>query len=609
MEIIIFGFLFVFITLVNAKRYDFRVVSILGQGSSLGIKYGNNVQPLTPSPFPLFIGSVETDTLNEYKYVALDQSNNVIEEENLTRTYSDNKINEVYNRTTKEKINIPKFPQPFKSMFTMGTSNYGPLPNNIIYNVYANCDKEGYADLTSHPFLEGTSERNDKAINCDITIISPEDTFQSPGSIHIIGFGSRLYKKLSWSLKFNKKFLGRKAVKMRALANDSSLIREKLTTEIYKAAGVPVQEGTYARFFINGDCYGLYLMNDGLNGRWLGGYVHGNEKADVGVAYQMDSSHPNGPYADLRYIDDNYTSYSDKGKYRLGEYEEKLLAKEGISGVWQPIIDFTKHYHEWVNKYSVDTSDNAIDALIQFFNVESMLRLLAVETLIFAIDNFWLVMSNADLYYNPERKNYQILPFDFDEVLKGSKGSIFINPDGYVDDCLHWVNYNENAFEHYFTNNLMSHPQIKNRYDIILAKISNEIFTLDQISGYVDAISRLIREDVEWNFNAVDNLSIPYEGIVKHFTLEDFEENIRAGNRTTPIEVNSSSYNLMDWIELRGDRCRAYTSTVDTSNNINISDNVEVEVFSGSLSLLTNNRIILWLLWFIFAQFIFNFVI
>jgi len=584
MKIILFEILLAFLSLVNANRYSFRVVSILGQGSSLGVKYGDQVHPLAPFPFPLFIGSVEAQNLSEYKYVALDEFNNVIDEEDIVRTYSNknNNVNEVYNRTTREKIEIPTFPQPFKPMFKMGSPTFKPFPNNTIYNVYAECDKDGYADLTNRPFLDDEGERNDKEISCVITIISPDDYFQSSGTIHIIGYGSRLYKKLSWTLKFGgkKKFLGRKAVKMRALASDPSLIREKLTTEIYKAVGVPVQEGTYARFFINGDNYGLYLMNDNLNGRWIGAYLHGNEEAEIGVAYQLDSSHPDGPYADLRYLGDDYRIYSDEGTYRLGEYNTKLLKNGGQSGAWKPLIDFIKLYENWVNTYKVDNSENAIDALLEFFNLESMLRVLAVESLILAIDNFWLVMSNSDLYYNPERKNYQILPFDFDQVMLGSKGNVLIDRESYVSDCLNWVNYDEKTFEHYFTNHLMSHPQIKKRYDIILSKISNEIFTVDNVSKYVEAVSDLIREDVQWNFDLVDSLAIPYNGIVKHYTMEDFERNIFTNNQTEPLdgEEFSSSYDLMDWVEIRGDYCRAYTSTVDTTNNTNISDNAEIEV-------------------------------
>jgi len=615
MKIIIFEILLAFLSLVNANRYSFKVISILGQGSSLGVKYGDQVQPLVPFPFPLFIGSIETQNLKEYKYVALDESNNVIDEEDIVRTYSNNnnKINEVYNRTTKENIEIPTFPQPFKPMFKMGSPTYKPFPNNTIYNVYAECDKDGYADLTSRPFLDDEGERNDKEIDCVITIVSPEDYFQSSGTIHIIGYGSRLYKKLSWTLKFGNKnkFLGRKAVKMRAMASDPSLIREKLTAEIYKAVGIPVQEGTFARFFINGDNYGLYLMNDNLNARWIGAYVHGNEEGEIGAAYQLDSSHPDGPFADLRYLGEDYLAYSSEGTYRLGEYNKKLLQNGGQAGAWKPLIDFIKLYQNWVKTYKVDHSDNAIDALLQFFNLESMLRLLAVESLILAVDNFWLVMSNSDLYYNPERKNYQILPFDFDQVMYGSKGNILIDPENYVSDCLNWVNYDEKTFEHYFTNNLMSHPQVKERYDIILAKISHEIFTVDKISKYVEAVSNLIREDVQWNFDLVEKLSIPYDGIVKHYTMEDFEKNLIISDQSKLLEEDdefSSFYDLMDWVEIRGDYCRAYTSNVNTTNNTNISDNAEIEV-SGVASISSGisfsvNRIILS---FIFTMLIFFF--
>jgi len=48
----------------------------------------------------VFTGQVENNNIDKYKYVVLDGSGKIVEEETIERTYSSDssKINEVYNR-------------------------------------------------------------------------------------------------------------------------------------------------------------------------------------------------------------------------------------------------------------------------------------------------------------------------------------------------------------------------------------------------------------------------------------------------------------------------------------------------------------------------------
>jgi len=385
-------------------------------------------------------------------------------------------------------------------------------------------------------------------------------------------------KKVSWGIKLDKKFKGRKSLKVRALANDPTLIREKLATELFSAVGVPVQEGTYTRLIINNDVYGLYSFSDSLSSKWMSSYIHGNEDAKLGVSYKMFSDPP--IVSDLKYKGEEYTNYAGQSTYEIDEFEKDEIPVSDHQAQWQPLIDFTKLYDNWVNTYGDDMSDKAIDELKKFLNIESLLRLMAVETLIVAVDNFWLRMCNTALYFNPERNNYQFLPYDFDQSLIGHKNLKNLAPD-YINDCIHWVNFNEEHMEHYFTNNIMNHPQIKERYDVILAKTSRETFNPDTISAFVHAVADLIREDAEWNFGLIDELNIAYDGFVNHFTMQDFEDNLEYGHIPYKAQfiINDFPYGLNEWVEARGNSCRAYTANVDTSKNENISDDVNITVY------------------------------
>jgi len=514
----------------------------------------------------------------------------------------------------------------------MGSEKFLPFQNNVIYNVYANCDEDSYTDLSSFPFKDGS--KNKSTVNCIINIASPYSLYSSTGNIHVLGYGSRTYRKLSWGFKFDKKFLGRKSVKLRAMANDPTLIREKLSQEVYKSVGVPVQEGTYARLIINNDVYGLYLITDSFSSNWISNYIHGDNKASIGYSYQLFSTHPIGPYADFKYLGENYTLYKRVGSYKLDEYEksEDDTTDTDDAAQWSPLVNFIKLYDNWVNRYGNDISDEAVDELKKFLNIESLLRLLVVDTLILAIDNFYLYQSNAALYYNPQRNNYQIIPYDFDQTLYGTKDAPSIDSEHFMEDCFTWVNFNDNEiFDHAFTKNILKHPQIKKRYDIILAKTASETFDKDKIHNFVHAIADLIRDDVAWNFDLINKLDIGYKNSEKYsyvnfYTLDNFEGNIDYESVGYDGKSHDDAeYGIQSFVDARGESCKAYTADVDTSDNSNISDDyddvkvpniskntntdkntkAQANATSGSLSSYTSHFSFL----FIFFQFVLFFLL
>jgi len=567
-----------FITFSKATLHYFNVVSILGEGYTLGVKFNNNtdVKVLDVSTFPLFKGIISAEKIENYKYVALDKTGFVIDEENIERTYSseNSKINEVYNRENLKDIEIPDLPQPFKTMFPMGSNKFRPIPNNIIYNIYAKCDEDGYNYLTESPFLnEDRSRPNNNKVNCTINIISPENVYKRKGTIHLIGYGSRRFKKLTWGLKFDKKFLGRSAIKLRAMANDPTHIREKLATELYKSVGVPIQEGTYARLFINGDTYGLYHMIDSFSKKWLKGYVHGDTTAKVGISYKLYAHVPY--YPDLKYIGDDYHDYARF--YIPDEYEDEDVSLSDEPSLYKHVMEFIRLFDEWTKM-----PDQPIEELEKFFNIELTLRFMVIDTLILALDNFTLRLSNTALYYIPEREEYILLPYDFDKVLKGFSGDEVLDEETYLSDCHTWATQHEEIIDHYFIKTLLNHPEIKARYDVILSITSQEIFTKEKISEYVNAVADLIRQDMRWTHAKASSLTIPYNGIVNQYTIDQFEGNIgyEPVGYYEGVVNNDAPWGIIQWVEVRSDYCRRSTDTVDTSNNENISDNdVQVSVY------------------------------
>jgi len=57
----------------------------------------------------VFTGSIEAENITTYKYVAMDETGQQIDEESIERTYSDSDVKEVYNRYIRNFLVINNF--------------------------------------------------------------------------------------------------------------------------------------------------------------------------------------------------------------------------------------------------------------------------------------------------------------------------------------------------------------------------------------------------------------------------------------------------------------------------------------------------------------------
>jgi len=547
------------VAVANAATWKFNVVNIGGTEYDMGVKYNNKVVKMTSEIFPLYSTTIESGSSTTYKYVLLDKTGNVVEEEYFDRTYTDEtaNINEVYDRTNKN-VSVPELPKVFDPLYSSsGTEKYQPFSKNEIYTIYASCDETTYTDLKHNPFVNG-SHKNKNTSNCTVNIITPNSADSKTGTLQLVGFNSRHYKKLSWKFKLDKKILGRKTIKVRALASDPTLMRDKLSSELYRSLGVPVSSGTYARVIINDDIWGLYSIVDTIGGKWISNMIHGDDDARVGYTYKMYSSVPNGPFASLRYLGEDPTKYQYSGSYEADEIDKDDT--EAPNDFYR-LARFTKMFEDWVNTYENDQSDAAVKALEEFFDLESLLRQMTVEALTVAYDNFWAQLGNYALYYNPQTNKYQIIPYDFDGTFYGSNGSSYYGSD-YLSDCITWAD--NTPPDKYFVNNLFKHDNIKRRYQEILGLTVNKVFNVESISPFIDGVSSLIRDDVEWNFGLIDDLDSEIPGHVNHYTLDNFDDNtnFKYVAYNAAVSYNDAHYGIKQWVQTRGGYCKAYAESV-----------------------------------------------
>lgn len=553
---------------IAATQWNFNVVSLNDKTFKIGLKYNNAIISLNSEVFPLFKGSIESTSNTNYKYVLLDSLNNVVQEEPFERNFdtnNDTTLNEVFNR--KNLIyDIKSVPNVYDSLFQGGSKKMEDFPGNEIFTVYATCDDATYTNMKLNPIMGET--KNESSSKCVVTLITSNSVITQNGDLSLVGFNSRFYKKLSWKFKMEKRVLGRKSLKLRSMAADPSLIRDKMTNTLMRSMGLAIQSQNYARLIINDEVWGLYSLVDPPNTKWLASAIHGDDDHRVGYSYKMFSSVPDGPFASLRYLGEDLKAYEKSGAYAVDEIDS--LDTEAPHNFTR-LAEFTRKFQEWIdfnqtNLGKDEAAEKSITELNNFFYIDSILRQMVIESLVFAYDNFWAQLGNYNLYRHPDTSKYLIIPYDFDGSFLGSMGSQYY-PDQAIEDCIGWAN--NTPVDKYLANSILSHEIIANRYGEIMRDAIDKVFNNEVLSPYVDSLVTMLSDDVEWNFAAIDGLDAQIPGNVNHWTYQNFIDNTNYEPILyySDINTNDAHHAIKEWIDLRGGYCKAYVNSLDLSHS------------------------------------------
>ncbi|MEZ6317686.1 MAG: CotH kinase family protein [Phycisphaerales bacterium] len=182
--------------------------------------------------------------------------------------------------------------------------------------------------------------------------------------------------KKSWKLKFNEFVPGREVhgvekFNLNGHQNDPSIVRGKLSWDVYNAFGVPSPRASMVHLVINDgsqvdDAYvNVEQIDDEFIQAWFG--------TDTGNLYQCRYQ---GARADLRYVSPG-TAAAYAG---LGNTYE--LENDSGANQFQDLADFIAF---------IETADDATFAsqIIEWFSVDNFLRALAVDCVNGHWDNCW----------------------------------------------------------------------------------------------------------------------------------------------------------------------------------------------------------------------------
>jgi len=226
------------------------------------------------------------------------------------------------------------------------------------------------------------------------------ETVESIG-FRLRGNTSRWSKKKSFKVSFNdfvpgREFYGVDKLNLNGEHNDPSIIRSKLSFDLFRKAGIIASRASHAAVYINGQYYGLYVSVEHIDDEFL----KKNFADDSGNLWKCLYG------ADLQYLGSSQQPYKDLNNngtpsYELTQNEETgdyyqlvrliTLLNKTPSGVWQ-------------------------DSLENFLDVKTVLQYLALNLLLGGWDDYWSLMNNYYLYHNPTEDKFTLIPYDYDNT-------------------------------------------------------------------------------------------------------------------------------------------------------------------------------------------------
>lgn len=215
------------------------------------------------------------------------------------------------------------------------------------------------------------------------------------------GNTSRDAKKKSLKVSFNSFIKGRKLYGIEKLNlngehNDPSIIRSKLSFDLFRDAGITASRASHARVYINGEYYGLYISVEHVDEE----FIQKNFSDDTGNLWKC--LYP----ADLKYLGSDPNLY--KNLISDGRPAYELTTNETIG-------DFSK-FGKFIDVINNTPSNTLSDSVEKYLDVRRVLQYFAMNTLIGSWDDYRSLMNNYYLYHIPSEDKFTLIPYDYDNT-------------------------------------------------------------------------------------------------------------------------------------------------------------------------------------------------
>lgn len=255
----------------------------------------------------------------------------------------------------------------------------------------------------------------------------------------------------------NQRFYGFKKFSLKNNFEDLSMMREKIATDIFRNAGVPVSHTAFYTLYIdhgNGpEYFGVYTLVEEVDGSVLDTQF----SSDDGNLYKPEEGSA------------NFVA----GTFSAGDFEKKTNEDDED---WSDVMALFTALH-------ADTEPAVWrEELESVFDVDGFIRYLAVNGIIQNWDTYGRMIHNFYMYNDPDTGKLTWIPWDNNEALQVGKQGGALALDFSNLDSAQWP----------LIDKIYSDEVYKERYDNYLADVMSNAFETTSVQAAYDNYSSLI---------------------------------------------------------------------------------------------------------------------
>ncbi|MFN5621235.1 MAG: CotH kinase family protein [Flavobacteriales bacterium] len=334
--------------------------------------------------------------------------------------------------------------------------------------------------------------------------------FQSNGlndTVNDIGFRLRgntsiNAAKKSFKISFNTFNAGGQwqdleKINLLATVNDPSLMRSKLSHDLFRKFGIAAARTSYTRLYINNEYRGVYLNVEHIDEQMAS--AHFDDQGD-GNLYKC--TYP----ADLNFISNNPQDYQAAV---WGEQPYDLSTNDYL-------YDYSDLSH-FINVLNNTPTADLSCELPAVFHVSEYLKIAAIDVLLGNWDNYSFLKNNFYLYHDQLTDRMRFIPYDLDNTL----GIDWIGIDWANRSVYTWSM--EGEARPLYTR-LMQNTAYRNLFSQHIEELCNTHFHPDTLAQQIDYWQNLLQPHVaedtyyplDFGYDMNTFLQAPQEGCCNH---------------------------------------------------------------------------------------------
>lgn len=356
-----------------------------------------------------------------------------------------------------------------------------------------------------------------------------DETVDSIG-FRLRGNTSREAQKKSFKISFNGIIKGRKFYNVEKLNlngehNDPSIIRSKICWDYYQAIGMHSSRASHAAVYINGEYYGLYISVEHIDDE----FIKKNFSDNSGNLWRCIWP------ADLTYRGNNESDY-----YPYAGVDKPYELKTNVES-----YDYSKIV-ELISKINLTPSETFGDSLETILVIPEFLKYLAMNVLVGSWDDYWSLMNNYYIYYEPKVNKFHWIPYDYDNTF----GVDWFNVD--------WANSNPYNFpkaqngDRPLADRIMNNAQYRNLYTHFLEFYNSNVIDNSFFDQKIDSTHTMITPFAEADSYRVRDYQFTINQFHRSYTSIAFnEKHVKRGIKEF-IRVRSESIpNMISYLDAK----------------------------------------------------------